>query len=362
MPGHGDEVVPIARQGRGTQRLAVLAILLRLARARRGPDLIGGFEEPEEALEPLRQGQAARMLSELAEGGGQIFVTTHSPDVVRAFTLGDIVLISPGPRPEVRPLATSLSAPARYGLDRRVETGLTRALFVPLPVVGEGPSDKAVFETLWHALAEAGEVPRAEHLGIEALSAEGVTLMPLTVQILSEAGKDPVAWVERDEPRSQVLIFQDFAACLLLYPADASRNNLERLLAQTFSLDALAAGMSALASDRSDDWEAQRSDLTSRAPAVVGDAGRRSALAAATDLRDALAALDEVEARALVALCLAAKSGPAPFEVKGTRSARVFAEGLIARDGVVEPFRRAFIEFAVWAAQPAPRPKIQIQL
>lgn len=362
MPGHGDRAVPLLRQGRGTQRLMVLAILLRLAHARRGPILIGGFEEPEEALEPLRQAQAARMLTELASAGGQVFVTTHSPDVVRAFALGDMVLISPGARPTIRPLATALSGPARHGLERRIETALTRGLFVPLPLVDEGPSDKAVFDIFWQALAVEGRVPPAEHVGLEALSAEGITLMPLSVQILHEAGKDVIAWVERDDPRSQTIIDQGHAGCVLLYPPDDERNNLERLIAQSFSLEALAAGMTALALDRGDDWTAQLDDLKRRAPNDVPDRARRDALGASTDLPTAIACLEEREARRLIAACLSAKSAPAPFEIKGARAARVFAEALVAHDGVVDPFARAFAELAVWMGQQPPRPKAEILL
>jgi hypothetical protein len=50
----GDEAqIPVFRQGRGTQRLLLVAILLRLAQAAERP-AIGAFEEPEEALEPPR--------------------------------------------------------------------------------------------------------------------------------------------------------------------------------------------------------------------------------------------------------------------------------------------------------------------
>jgi putative ATP-dependent endonuclease of the OLD family len=75
----GQATIPVARQGRGAQRLLLVALLLRIAQ-RAGAPAIGGFEEPEEALEPLRQTQVARMLAAIADAGGQIFVVTHSPE------------------------------------------------------------------------------------------------------------------------------------------------------------------------------------------------------------------------------------------------------------------------------------------
>jgi len=350
------------RQGRGVQRLMVLAILLRLARMNRGPVLIGAFEEPEEALEPLRQTQAAQMLRDLSSAGGQVFVTTHSPDVVRSFDLGDIVLIEPGPRPTVVALAEKLTGPARFGLERRIESPFARGLFVPVPVVGEGPSDKAVFDAFWRHLASEDRVRPAEHLGIDAFGADGVTMMPMAVQVLREAGKDPVAWVEQDDPRAQVIVNQGFAAALLLYPADPLRNNLEKLISQSFDLGALVEGMTAVANDRGEDWAAQLQNLVSRVATVVQDPGRRAALRAATDLPAAMAALQPAEARDLIALCLALAKEPAPFGIKSTRPARLFAEALVARSGVVEPFASAFEQLGAWAAQAWPRPPLSIQM
>lgn len=52
LPG-GEVQIPLSRQGRGAQRLLLVAVLLRLAQAA-GRPVIGGFEEPEEALEPIR--------------------------------------------------------------------------------------------------------------------------------------------------------------------------------------------------------------------------------------------------------------------------------------------------------------------
>ena len=85
--------IPLNAQGRGAQRLVLVAVLLRLARALEGVTPVGGFEEPEEALEPLRQSQLSRMLSGIVAAGGQIFVVTHSPEIVRAFTVEDVLLL-----------------------------------------------------------------------------------------------------------------------------------------------------------------------------------------------------------------------------------------------------------------------------
>jgi predicted ATPase len=58
--------------------------------------MIAGCEEPEEALEPLRQTLLARLVRSIAEDDGQVFVVTHSPDIVRAFRLDDLVVLREG--------------------------------------------------------------------------------------------------------------------------------------------------------------------------------------------------------------------------------------------------------------------------
>src|SRR4051812_31981875 len=91
LPSDGQQI-PLMRQGRGAQRLVLVTILLRLARAAGGGTaLIGGFEEPEEALEPLRQAQLAGMLMGIANEGGQVFVVTHSPEIARRFEIDDFL-------------------------------------------------------------------------------------------------------------------------------------------------------------------------------------------------------------------------------------------------------------------------------
>jgi putative ATP-dependent endonuclease of OLD family len=351
LPGTGTQPIPLVRQGRGAQRLVVLAVLLRLAQSRRGPVVIGGFEEPEEALEPLRQSQAARMLAALAEAGGQIFLATHSPEIVRAFELDDVVLLDAGPRPVVRPLATTLTSPARHGYERRRDGPVVRALFLRIPVLVEGPSDRAVFEVFWRALAEANRVPNADQVGLEPVNCEGNPHLPMMTRLLTEAGKRVAVWVERDDARAAgAVIDQDLAACLLLYEDHEERNNLERALGTGVSFEGLAAAMSAVAEDRGDGWELQVADLQTRS-GVVSDPTLRGQIGAAASLSDVLAMLPPAEARALVVECLRAKSAPAPFEIKGSRAARIFAESVVRTEGVPSNFADAFVTLGEWASR-----------
>jgi hypothetical protein len=215
---------------------------------------------------------------------------------------------------------------------------------------------------MWEALAVEGVVSRSDRLGIEATGVDGITMIPLSVQILSEAGKDVAVWLERDDPRSEVVIDQGFARCVIVYPDEPSKNNLERLISQSFSIDALLAGMTALATDRNDGWDEQVAELTRRGSSLIADRSTRQQVAGAADLTQAFSVLPEDQARELIAACLAAKSAPAPFEIKGGRAARIFTEALVAVDGVAEPFRQALLELGAWCESGPPRRQLRIDM
>jgi len=134
-----DVHIPVARQGRGAQRLLLVAILLRLAEAA-GRPAVGGFEEPEEALEPLRQAQVARLLARLVDQGGQVFVVTPSPEIARAFSIDDFLLLEErAAGAGARLLRKTVSGPVRQKYERWLDRPVVRALFARIPLLVEGP-------------------------------------------------------------------------------------------------------------------------------------------------------------------------------------------------------------------------------
>ncbi|HXN39577.1 MAG TPA: AAA family ATPase [Solirubrobacteraceae bacterium] len=367
LPGPGVQI-PVFRQGRGAQRLLLVAILLRLAQAA-GRPAIGGFEEPEEALEPLRQTQMARMLSRIAEDRGQIFVVTHSPEIARAFSIEDIVLLqerAAGAGACV--LRKTLSVPVRQKYERWLDRAVVRALFARVPLLVEGPGDRAVVETFWQTLARRRDKPEgggeqtddaetspvrpAEQLGVDIVNCEGAGEMPMMARLLTEAGKTVVAWVEQDVPSTiEDLRGQGNCAALVLHDDAPDRQNLEEALARSASMPALTKALDALAASRSYSWEKQRDYLVSTAERITQE--EREAMKRAASLGELFAALDEGEARTLITQALAAKS-VAPFEMKGARQGRIVAETIVELDGVPEPFARALHGLVAWIENGAP--------
>ncbi len=341
--------IPLSRQGRGAQRLVLVATLLRVAEAI-GAKPIGGFEEPEEALEPLRQGQLAEMLRAIADQGGQIIVVTHSPDIARCFEIDDFLLLQERAAGEgARQLFRVLSPPVRQTYERSLDGAVVRGLFCRIPVLVEGPSDRAVFDTFWSALAKAGHVLPRFRMGLDVVNAEGVANMPMLAAVLHEAGKMPVAWVDQDtqEALREINRLRQERHCgaILLHHHAAGRQNLEQAFAWGCSLEALSRAMDAVARDRGYTWDEQRNDLLSRCEGI--DHAARERAKAAGCVSEFLGELEEAFARRLVASALSAK-GVTPFDVKGARQARVLAETIVEEQGVPDNFARAFKELDAW--------------
>lgn len=347
-----DTRIPVSRHGRGAQRLLLAAILLRLATGS-NQAVIGGFEEPEEALEPLRQQQLAHMLCGLAADGGQVFVVTHSPEIARAFLLDDLVLLDPDPGKPPRVLSKDLTLPVRQKYERWLDRAVVRALFARAALLVEGPGDRAVAEAFWRALAKpgaeegAGPLVPPEQLGIDIVNCEGSPEMPMMARLLNEAGKRVAAWVEMDRP-DDLAKLRDGRHCslLVLHDATVGRQNLEQALAWSTSLPALVKALDDLATSRGYSWDEQREHLVSSSQGVAQS--KRDVMKESGSITDLFDALEEAEARALIAQVLATKT-VSPFEMKGARQGRVVAEAIIANDGVPEPFVRLLRGVAKWA-------------
>ena len=352
LPVLPEIMIPLRRQGRGVQRLLLVASLLRLAAHEHGAAPIAAFEEPEEALEPLRQAQIASMIADVAEQGGQVFVVTHSVDIARSFAVEDIHLVAEDPRGTILSLRDKLSGPAKQAYERRLDGTVVLGLFARTPVLVEGPGDRSLLSVFWDALAKDKAVqPRHVH-GMDFINCEGASQQPGMARVLCEAGKRVVAWVEGDVPHQlEQLRANQHCAALVTFPPDIARRNLESLLSDSCELDALAAAMQLIAEVRGYTWEHQLADLLSRVEGASFE--QRAAAKATNDVGEFLASLPEPVARSLVRQALTG-SGVTPFEIKGARPARLLAETLVEKSGVPDTFRAAMIALDAWMTSSPP--------
>lgn len=345
----GEFNIPLNRQGRGAQRLILVTVLIRLAQAASFPP-IAAFEEPEEALEPLRQKQIARLLRSISDQGGQVFLVTHSPEIARAFEIDDFLLMKdPVEGVNMNVLRTLLTPAVRQTYERWMDGAVVNGLFSHVPILVEGPGDRAAFEVFWDTLELTTEVVSAAKYGVQAINAEGHSNMPMLAAVLHAAGKSVVALTERDNEhviQTYIKLGREaHCGAIVAYPEGQTASSLEARLASGCSITSLRAGMLSIAKDRGYDWQQQRADLLSRMP----NAGEQlhEQLVAAESLEQFLGLLDEGMARSLIKSALSSKSH-SPFDLKGGRQSRIFCEEVVATEGVPRPFANAFRELSQW--------------
>lgn len=355
MPDAEGFSIPIGRQGRGVQRLLLVSVLLRLARVSHRP-VIAGFEEPEEALEPIRQAQIAAMIEAIPQSGGQIFVVTHSPEVVRAFHVDDLILLARSDQSVIaRPLGEAVTPAVRQAYERRLDGPVVRGLFAPLPLVVEGPSDRAIFDVFWQALAATGATKPVHQVGIDVVAADGASMMPMLAEVLSAAGKTVLAWCEQDNEsvRKHVQRLREGGHCAAILLFNAAEPKLELALAGAAKIDSLVAGLSAIAEDREYDWDAQKAELIAKSSGLTYET--RTSIAQANSLREIAQTVAPAEFRKLVGIVLAADK-VTPFEMKSYRPARLLAESIVACEGVPASFKDGLKDLADWLVGARPRP------
>ena len=345
----GDFDIPLTRQSRGAQRLILVTVLIRLAQTAGYPP-IAAFEEPEEALESLRQTQLAKLLRKISDQDGQVFLVTHSPEIARAFEIDDFLLMKDSAEgPDMKILRSLLTPPVRQTYERWMDGAVVNGLFAHIPVLVEGPGDRAAFHVFWTALEQSNDVVDAAHLGIQAINAESHRNMPMLAAVLATAGKTVVALAERDNEHVirtyEQLRDEGHCAAVVPYPIEEAASNLEARMSTSCTIAALCCGMKAIAEDRGYVWQQQRDDLMSRAP--TDDHDIREQLRAAETLEQFLALLDDASARQLVKRALSSRSH-APFDLKGGRQARIFCQAVVQSGGVPQAFANAFRSLSQW--------------
>lgn len=95
----GDENIPINKRGSGVKRLVLISFFRAEAERRQLevnlPDIIYAIEEPETSQHPEHQRALVDALVSLSESDNtQVFVTTHSPEIVKRLKFENILLIS----------------------------------------------------------------------------------------------------------------------------------------------------------------------------------------------------------------------------------------------------------------------------
>lgn len=87
--------IPLSSRGDGFRRITMMSYFEMLAEENCGDkNIIYGFEEPETFLHPETQKRLYNNLVLMTDNGYQVFVTTHSPNIVAETTIENIIFIN----------------------------------------------------------------------------------------------------------------------------------------------------------------------------------------------------------------------------------------------------------------------------
>jgi putative ATP-dependent endonuclease of the OLD family len=188
--------LPLQKMGAGTRSLAILAILLLIAR-KRGRGIIA-LEEPETFLFPHAQ---RRVLDEVRALASQTFVTTHSPYVLERMPVESFQRVVRDNAGTVTTTALMADKKTVSFIRERFRRQLSEALLGRGAIVVEEESVRLWIlkaSALLHGQVEGGKrIEALELQGVAVVSAIGNGDVPTICQLLLRAGLTVVGFVDQ---------------------------------------------------------------------------------------------------------------------------------------------------------------------
>ncbi|HEX6123260.1 MAG TPA: AAA family ATPase [Ktedonobacterales bacterium] len=186
------------QRGSGMRRLLMVAFFQYLAEKQlaQAGEAIYAVEEPENCLHPGLQRELAASFRELAEGGVQVLLTSHSPVFAGASPVRDLVLVGrQGGVAHATPQPDRARVAEELGIEPSDQiTGYSACVFV------EGTSDIHFWQTIARTLRAAGYVSADfEERGIGLMPSGGGTLKHwITMRALGRLNRRFLAVMDSD--------------------------------------------------------------------------------------------------------------------------------------------------------------------
>ncbi len=231
--------LPLQKMGAGTRSLAILAMLLLIAR-KRGRGIIA-LEEPETFLFPHAQ---RRVIDEVLGLASQTFTTTHSPYILERVPIEGFQRVQRCPAGILRADPVVTSPKDGRQVKDRLKRQLSEALLGRAAVIVEEDSIRLWIlraSALLHGEAYEGLVREALELhGIAVVSTRANGEVPAVAELLSRAGLNVIGVLDRltDQEADQLLEKND--GLTLVFLPD---KGLETLLARTLPAPILRAAL-----------------------------------------------------------------------------------------------------------------------
>lgn len=236
--------IPLALSGSGTRSLIALSLLTKSITE----TAVVLFEEPERGLDPYRQRIAAQKVVVLADNH-QLFVTTHSPTLLKALASGNVWRTDSGST------ASLLGDQAVRDLMKADP----EAFFSPLPLICEGATECGLCDVLLpHLLAQS-----LESLGIHIVDGGGNEIAVRLADRLSDAGMRVAAFIDNESNRSGLRKRLESKAATFYWPDVV---NIEQYVATYVALADLPQVLAASPKSQKDRYAELRDALPAKSP------------------------------------------------------------------------------------------------
>lgn len=181
-----DAKIPLKYHSKGTKN-AMLLIALFEELKNKGLVFI---EEPEQNLEPQMQKRIINRYSSISDG--QLFISSHSTDIVKQFSYDEIFIVSEGNIIGI-PNPSDIHSVIGKRFEKFEKSELIEGLFSKIIVVVEGPSEYGAFRIFSNEMKFG-----LEFLGAKLICADGVTKVKYFAEMFEKSGKKVVCLIDND--------------------------------------------------------------------------------------------------------------------------------------------------------------------
>lgn len=197
--GEGPQsLMPIEMQGSGMQNMVMVTTIFRYIAEDPKTNVILAFEEPEYSLEPFNQRLLAQELRNIKSKRVQLFVTTHSPEIVNAMMGHGLQVLRRIPTGHEIRMASDLEEPVQKSFELNSIFAMTQGLFARRVLLVEGASERSGLPVFLEQLKKEDRFSGAYELGIEMIEAFGIKEIPPYAEVFSAFGTSVAALVDYD--------------------------------------------------------------------------------------------------------------------------------------------------------------------
>jgi predicted ATP-dependent endonuclease of OLD family len=253
-----DTDIPIEMQGSGMQDAILISTIFRIISEDKNQNLVLAFEEPEHNLEPYYQRLIAKRLQKPDSKRFQLFVSSHSPDIISAFPLDSIGIIQVDTEKHSIISVAKCCSPVDLKFFERYERNqLLQSFFARHVLLVEGSAERGGLPIYLDALQ--GKTLKSENdviifegleaLGIELIDCGGFGEIHKYASFLRNLKFSVIGIVDNDRSPEELKKITNSCNLTVIFPEDSTRNTFEKVLLKEANIAKLIEGINICAEE-----------------------------------------------------------------------------------------------------------------